>query len=526
MTFLSEHILSVASIIVIGFLAVFVYAGCSSVVVNVKDVNASVLPQKQKIPEFIPNTTTLGIVYADELEAHKGESGAFLLSDGTQAFLHRVALTRMAQKTIFLQSYIYKDEFASKIFMHELWEAANRGVQVRILIDDNGLDSDFSDIITLDSHPNIEVKIFNPYKNRSKLLRYPEMIYDFSRINRRMHNKVFIVDNTALIIGGRNVADDYFDNNTHLNFTDTDVVFIGDVAKSATKSFMKYWEYERSIPATLLPSKRSMKNYIKEIEAISEKIATQPSGFLKYDETIKAFMQDYITKQFDMAWGKAMFIADTPDKIDKVNPNRPITDALKQIFAHTTKDVYIAAAYFVPGKHTIGDLQSLQDRNIHISVLTNSLASTDSLVVYAAWERYRDIFVKNGVRVYEYQYEGKKKKSGVRGKLRSGASLHSKTIVFDERITWVGSFNLDQRSSNLNTESVVVFENPSFAKKTKANIQEEMADAWQLWCIDDKIFWKGYNKNGEFEIHQKSPNANILLRLFNVLAKVLPEDQV
>ena len=289
---------------------------------------------------------------------------------------------------------------------------------------------------------------------------------------------------------------------------------------------MKYWEYERSIPATLLPSKRSMKNYIKEIEAISEKIATQPSGFLKYDETIKAFMQDYITKQFDMAWGKAMFIADTPDKIDKANPNRPITDALKQIFAHITKDVYIAAAYFVPGKHTIGDLQSLQDRNIHISVLTNSLASTDSLVVYAAWERYRDIFVKNGVRVYEYQYEGKKKKSGVRGKLRSGASLHSKTIVFDERITWVGSFNLDQRSSNLNTESVVVFENPSFAKKTKANIQEEMADAWQLWCIDDKIFWKGYNKNGEFEIHQKSPNANILLRFFNVLAKVLPEDQV
>ena len=531
MSVLSEYIFSSTNIVVIGFFALFLYAGCSSVVVNIKDIDPKHLPKGREIPSFIPQDTTLGKVYAKELEAHKGESGALLLDDGTQALLHRVALTRMAQKSIFLQSYIYKDEIASKIFMHELWKAANRGVQVRILIDDNGLDSDFSDIITLDSHPNIEVKIFNPYKNRSRFLRYPEMVYDFNRINHRMHNKIFVVDDIALIIGGRNVADDYFDNNTHLNFTDTDVVFVGEVAKSATKSFMAYWDYERSIPATLLPSKRSMKSYLKEIKAISQRIATQPSGFIKYDTTIRSFVQQYTTKRFDMAWGRAVFIADAPDKIEKIHQRRPITDALKQIFSRTKSDVYIAAAYLVPGKHALGDLSSLKNRKISINVLTNSLASTDSLVVYAAWERYRDNFLKNGVRVYEYQYEGKnkkngRKKSGVRGKLSSGASLHSKTIVFDERITWVGSFNLDQRSSNLNTESVVIFENSEFAKKTKANIQAEMSDAWELWSVDGETFWRGYNKDGVFEIHNTPPNANIFLRLFNVLAKILPEDQV
>ena len=207
-----------------------------------------------------------------------------------------------------------------------------------------------------------------------------------------------------------------------------------------------------------------------------------------------------------------------------------ITDALKQIFARTKSDVYIAAAYLVPGKHALGDLDMLKSRAISVNILTNSLASTDSFVVYAAWERYRDYFLKNGVRVYEYQYEGNKKnsrkKSGVRGKLSSGASLHSKTIVFDERITWVGSFNLDQRSSNLNTESVVVFDNPEFAKKTKAHIREEMADAWELWSVDSEVFWKGYNKDGVFEIHSAPPNASLFLRFFNLLAKILPESQI
>lgn len=526
MTLISEYIFSTTNIFVIGFLVLFLYAGCSSVVVNVRDIDPKTLPKGQEIPTFFSDETTLGKVYASELRSRKGESGALLLADGTQALLHRVALTRMAQKSILLQSYIYKDELTSKIFMHELWKAANRGVQVRILIDDNGLDSDFSDIITFDSHPNIEVKIFNPYKNRSRILRYPEMVYDFNRINHRMHNKIFVVDDIALIIGGRNVADDYFDHNTHVNFTDTDVMFIGDVAQAATKNFMAYWNYERSIPATLLPSKRSMKHYIKDIKAISQAIQAQPSDFIKYDNTIKAFVHRYTTKQFDMAWGRAIFIADMPDKIEKTHQKRPITDALKQISAHTTSDIYIAAAYLVPGKHALGDLRIFQDKNVSVNVLTNSLASTDSLVVYAAWERYRDTFLKNGVRVYEYQYEGKKKKSGVRGKFSSGASLHSKTIVFDERITWVGSFNLDQRSSNLNTESVVVFENVEFAKKTKANIKAEMADAWELWSVDNKTFWRGYDKDGVFEIYDTPPNANIFLRLFNVLAKILPEDQV
>ncbi|RDU54613.1 phospholipase [Helicobacter sp. MIT 00-7814] len=528
MTFISQYLFSTTNIFVVFVLCLFVYAGCSSVVVNIKDVDKSKITKSISIEPFNPQETLIGQVYAKELEENKNKSGAMLITDGTQALLHRTALTRIAQKSIYLQSYIYKDEISSKVFMYELWKAANRGVKVRMLIDDNGLDSDFSDIITLDSHPNIEVKIFNPYKNRSKVLRYPEMIYDFNRINHRMHNKIFVVDELALIIGGRNVADNYFDNNAKTNFADTDAIFLGQVAKEASENFLLYWQYERSIPAYLLPSKRTMKNYQKDISKAVTKLKTYSDEHAKYEELLSEFLTRYKNKEFALAWGNAKFLADSPLKVENPNIERPISNALREIFLHTTDEIYVAAAYFVPGKHMTKGLEELKNRGIRLNVLTNSLASTDSLVVYGAWERYRDHLARAGVAVYEYQYEGKKKNAGLRSKLNSsaGASLHSKSIVFDERITWIGSFNLDERSRSLNTESVVVFDNAEFAQKTKRDIQEQMADSWRVWSIDGKTYWKGYNKDGVFEIHTSEPNANFLLKAASFISKILPEDQI
>lgn len=506
------------------FVISFVFIGCAQGTININDIPKESLQPTTQIESFGDLQTHIGKIYDNEITNYKGKSGALLIQDGSQALIHRAALAKMAKKSILLQSSIYRDELSSKVLMRELWLAANRGVKVRLLIDDNGLDSDFSDIITLDSHPNIEVKIFNPYKNRSKFLRFPEMVYDFSRISRRMHNKIFVVDDVALIIGGRNVADEYFNSNTEINFTDTDVIFIGPVAQKAVENFNEYWAYERSIPAYLLPSKRSMKKYE---ENITQTISTleNPKEFEHYNRLVDEFVQDYNEKKFPILWGNATFIGDKPQKIEQNLESSPIYDVLKDMFAKTKNDVHIAMSYLVPGKQQSLELiDSLKNRGVQTYILTNSLASTDLLVVHSAWESYRKKFVKNGIKVYEYQYRGKKKRSGLRGKLKNtNASLHSKTIVFDERITWVGSFNLDPRSVSLNTESVVIFDNAQFSLALKQMIQSQMLEAWEVVEIDGKIHWRGYNNIGEYELHSSSPNASIFLRAVNMLAKILPE---
>ena len=191
--------------------------------------------------EYNPITTPIARVYKKELTAGTNTSGATLIDDGLSAFIIRAAFARMATKTIDLQTYIYSNDFSAHVLISELKNAADRGVKVRILIDDYGTNSDIADVIVLNQHPNIEVKIFNAVKQRSRILYYPQRLMDFNRLNSRMHNKLFIVDNVALITGGRNIGSNYFMPETAANFSDTDVLFIGEITKSATASFNQYW---------------------------------------------------------------------------------------------------------------------------------------------------------------------------------------------------------------------------------------------------------------------------------------------
>ncbi|PAF43574.1 phospholipase D family protein [Helicobacter sp. 11S02596-1] len=514
--------LTETNIAVILFGLFFVLSGCSSIIASTKNIPKEKLPQSVEIQDFDALDTEIGKVYAKELEGLPQKSGAMLIKDGSYALLHRASLARMAQKSIQIQTYIYKNDIASRVLMHELWEAANRGVKIQILVDDNGLDSDFSDVIALDNHPNIDVKIFNPYKNRIHLFRYFEMIYDFSRINRRMHNKIFLVDDVALIIGGRNIADNYFDNNLNVNFSDTDVFFLGKIAKEARESFEKYWNFHRSIPVSLLPSKSKMKKYLKNYPKIIAKIEGSPQDWEIYKQAIEGFISDYKNKRNMVYWGEAKLIADLPEKIED-HLASPLTQALKKIWEKTTESIDISSAYFVPGKKGMEHLQNAINRGIDISILTNSLSSTDALVVYAAWERYRDDLVKMGANVYEYRRNAGKVK--IRGKLSSGASLHSKTIVFDEEITWVGSFNLDPRSESINTEVVAVFGNKEFAKETKKLMQIDMQNSWHLVLKNHKVVWEGI-EDGELFYKKHSPDTTLFVRMINFLSKIFPESQI
>lgn len=515
-----SYFFSSTNFAIILLICLFVYAGCSSVITSTKDIQDKNALQTTFVEAFDPLLTSIGSVYKDKLNRNPDLTGAILVSDGEDALFHRAYLTRMAQKSILLQTYIYKNDISSRLLMHEMWLAAQRGVKIKMLVDDNGLDSDYSDIIALDSHPNIEVRIFNPYKNRSKILRYPEMVYNFNRINHRMHNKMFIADDIALIIGGRNIADNYFDQNHSVNFVDTDVLFLGEIAQRGKESFYEYWEFHRSIPVSFLPFKPSL----TKLEEAATKLKENPQ-WQNYNEIIEHLIQKYQHKEAQIFWGNAHLIADKPEKVEDPQTPKPISQALNRIFNFTYDNVYISAAYFVPGKEGMKYFKNLASSGVEISILTNSLASTDSLVVYAGWERYRNILIQEGVKVYEYQHLGQNK-AKLRDKMaKSKASLHSKSIVFDDSITWIGSFNLDQRSANLNTEVVVVFDNPHFAKILKQDLIEDMENAWKVYDDHGKTLWEG-EQNGEIVILKHPPDTGIGTRFLKTLSKILPEDQI
>lgn len=483
--------------------------------------------QDPEIPsDFDPLTTQVAQIFA-QMGQNTDKVGALFVSNATEALLHRTALARIAQKSILLQTYIYQNDSESRLLMFELWRAANRGVCVKILIDDNGLDSDFSDIIALHSHPNIEVKIFNPYRSRNRLLRILEMALDFWRITHRMHNKLFVVDNFACIVGGRNIADNYFDSDKNVNFVDTDVVFVGALAQKATESFTLYWHYHRSVPATWIPSKASMEHYLKNLrKTIRHKMEKRPKDWQLYNQIMEKFLESYQNGTFKIFWGHAELIADVPQKIEKGTTERPITRALIGITQHTKHKLDIAAAYFVPGENGLRMNEELLKRDVQIRVLTNSLSSVDSIAVYAKWEKYRKQLLENGVAIYEYPYCGKKKKSGIRGKIKSGSSLHSKVLVFDEKITWIGSFNLDQRSNCLNTEIVAIFDNEAFAKDVCKSITEDMESSWKVSLENQQTIWQGYDRFGVFRTYRHAPDTSIFLKILNLCAKILPENQI
>ena len=518
MYFIQSLFFSSSNFALLALACLFIFAGCSSIVASTKDIKEPSALQSNPPPIFDPVKTAIGAPFAQKIKSNPKLTGGMLVSDGVDAFLHRAYLARMAEKSIILQTYIYKNDLASRILMHEIWLAAQRGVIVKMLIDDNGLDSDFSDIIALDTHPNIEVKIFNPYKNRSRILRYPEMVFDFNRINHRMHNKLFIVDDIALIIGGRNIADNYFDQHMNVNFVDTDVLFIGKASMDAKENFYEYWNFHRSIPVSLLPVKAP----IKKFKASMEQIKTTPQ-WEQYEEKIQSLIHKY--KYKELYWGNAFYIGDKPQKVQDPQIQKPIAQALVDIFNRTQKNLYISAAYLVPSKEGMKIFNALVSSGVEVQILTNSLASTDSLVVYAAWERYRNALIKKGAKVYEYQYFGKGK-SKLRDKIsKSKASLHSKSIVFDDTITWIGSFNLDPRSINLNTESVVIFDNPYFAQALKKDLIEDMQSAWRVYDENGKTRWEGEH-NGEIKTFTYPPDTGIWTRFLKTISKLLPEGQI
>ncbi len=461
-------------------------------------------------------STTLASSVRDALNAHAGESGFRPLPNGVEALVARIILADAAERSLDVQYYIWHDDLTGRLFAHSLLRAADRGVRVRILVDDVGTRANDETLLSLDSHPNIEIRLFNPVASRT--FRGLGMLADFSRTNRRMHNKVFVVDNQRAVLGGRNIGDEYFDAHGDIAFGDLDVLTLGPVVGEVSKAFDIFWNAPMSIPIGALtgrPGKAGSLDVLRAMLAAFVEMQSD-SAYVRHAQSTVA--QSLATGTDGVYWGRGHVVVDDPAKVTRPPDDTEghLLPQLARIGVQLRSDLLIISPYFIPGDTGVGALRAFVEKGVRVTVLTNSLAATDVSAVHAGYKRYRETLLAGGVRLYELKpdaidYERAKGKN----RLISGsrASLHAKTFIFDRRAVFIGSLNLDPRSAQLNTEVGVVSETEAMAIALADGIEGALDKvAWRVERVVEpggkaRIVWIETTSAGNRQ-HRKEPEAS------------------
>jgi putative cardiolipin synthase len=464
--------------------------------------------------------TRLGRGVAQAMVSHAGETGVHALSDPRDAFAARVLLAHAAERSLDVQYYIWRNDTTGDLLCEALWRAAERGVRVRLLLDDNNTRGLDPAIAALDAHPNIEVRLFNPYANRG--FRLGELITDFSRLNRRMHNKSLTADNAATIVGGRNIGDEYFGAQGHVEFADLDVLAVGAVVPEVSKAFDAYWNSESAYPAAALlpPAQPDSAAQVRNAWAALQQ-DPKATGYVEALRTT-ALVQQLVAGTLPFEWTQARVIQDDPAKVLHP-PERSELHMLPRLTAalgEPARELDLISPYFVPTKQGTAALTALAGRGVKVRVLTNSLSATDVAPVHAGYAKYREELLRGGVRLYELkpsERQDDREKRAVGGS--SDASLHAKTFAVDRSRIYVGSFNLDPRSSRLNTEMGVVVESSRLATRLSAELDALLPKvAYEVrLSADNSLEWR----EGDV-VHRSEPGTGVLQRLWIGLLSILP----
>ncbi|HMG18678.1 MAG TPA: phospholipase D family protein [Gemmatimonadales bacterium] len=442
--------------------------------------------------------TTLEQWIEPGVTANGGRSGFRLLPNGLDAFVARAILIDLAERTLDLQYYIFHADQTGSLVIDRLIAAADRGVWVRLLLDDWGtLEKDDAAVAVLDAHPNIEIRLFNPYVHRSGLWRLAELVTSFARVNRRMHNKQLIADNAGVVLGGRNIGDEYFSLG-ELDFQDVDVLALGPIADQSTKSFDAYWNSELAVPVSRIgtskpdPSEPSAAR--QELRGRCERLADSAYGRALAGSSLATDLRSH---SLHLHWAEARVIADPPEKLKKPAGTRSDAFLGGQIspYARAVRsDMLIVSPYFVPRKAGVAFFGEQRRGGVNVRVLTNSLAATDVWLVHAGYMKYRRPLLEHGVRLYELRPEAAGSREPRGSGLAMGssrASLHAKTFVFDRTSVFIGSVNLDPRSLEQNTEVGVLVNSPELAG--------EVAALFDRWASPGLAYEVTKGKNGRLE---------------------------
>ena len=397
------------------------------------------------------------------LQAHPGQSGVLWLSDGLDAFAARSVISQRAGRSLDVMYYIWKDDLPGHLMAHELYQAAERGVRVRLLLDDMNMHGFDPALAALDAHPDIEVRLYNPFRNRGGLWRLLEMVQRVFSINHRMHNKAWIADNQVAIIGGRNIGAEYFDAREGINFRDLDLLLLGPSVGQASTIFDDYWNSQAVVPiAALNPhSQQQLDALIKTVDTESQ--LAQAAPYLARVE--QRLAEPTVRQDLMLQWSDSVrVLSDPPLKHRNSRHDDWLVRAIGRDLGSAQRKMQLISPYFVPGQEGSERIIAMRGQGVAVELITNSLAATDVAAVHSGWSSYRKPLVAAGTTVYELKRRGPR--SGIAMPLgSSGASLHTKAYLVDGRRGFVGSFNLDPRSANLNTEMGVLFDDAALGAR-------------------------------------------------------------
>ena len=457
------------------------------------------------------------------------DSAYLLLGNGLDALVARATLAQIAEKSIDAQYYLLHNDEVGKLFIDQLLKAADRGVRVRLLVDDMDMDGrDFGSAV-LDSHPNIEVRLFNPFSRESS--RLSQYITGWGEQTRRAHNKSFTVDSIATIVGGRNIGNEYFVADPGMAFIDLDVLAVGPAASLVAGSFDLYWNHELSYPISLfmdtMPTPEQIagqrNDFKNDIAKQADSVYVQALRQSKLAESLSAYKVELIP-------GKSRVVWDHPGKLmDYDEDSDMMLRDLMPDLENAEKELIIISPYFVPGKGGVAFFKRLRDKGVRVVILTNSLTSTDVSVVHAGYSKYREKLLKMGVELYELNMklplDGRNSKDWKF--YQSKASLHAKCFVIDREKSFIGSLNLDARSVVHNTEIGLVIYSPEIAGKLGAFIDDEIENlAFRLelkegFAGSHHIVWHG-TVDGEQTTLDKEPYTGFWQRFSVGLMRWLP----
>ena len=462
--------------------------------------------------------TSLGRALGPMQKAHPGESGVFAMADGHDAFAARVLLADAAERSLDAQYYVWKKDMSGTLLLEALRRAADRGVRVRLLLDDNNTPGLEATLAELDAHPNIEVRLFNPFVGRrSHAAGY---LLDFGRLNRRMHNKSFTVDNQATIVGGRNIGDEYFDAGQGIPFLDLDVLAVGPVVNDVSREFDRYWASGSSYPAHLVLPAVNV--------ASAAMLIKQDPASLVYTEAIARapFVREMLAHRLPFEWAEVRLLSDDPRKgLGLATDDELLWSQLKRILKTPKRQLLVVSPYFVPGTEGADFFIALARNGVKITVFTNSLGATDVPAVYAGYARQRKRLLAAGVGLFELKSrapapddEGLQPAIG-----SSGSTLHAKTFCIDGERVFVGSFNFDPRSARLNTEMGLVIDSPALALAITDSLHRDIADhAYEVRLTKTGgLQWIERAGGGEL-VHLSEPGTNFWQRLKVDLLTILP----
>ncbi|MDQ2819226.1 MAG: phospholipase D family protein [Pseudomonadota bacterium] len=474
--------------------------------------------------------TRLGKGVLAQSSEHPGKTGLISLSAGRSAFAARALLANAAERTLDVQYYMWHPDTTGKLLFASLRAAAQRGVRVRLLLDDNNTTGMDQLLLALDGVPNMEVRLFNPFAMRT--MRPLGYLTDFSRLNRRMHNKSFTADNQVTIVGGRNIGNEYFDAGNDVLFIDLDVIALGPVVHEVSKDFDTYWNSQSAYPVKLLIKPDP---HAHPLTALDE-VATEPDA-QQYLEEVKntPFVERLASRTATVEWATTQFVSDDPGKVlGQASDAEKLTPQLLQLMGKPKKSVDMVSPYFVPEQRGYDVFAALREQGKSVRILTNSLEATDVAAVHAGYSKWRAPLLKTGVTLYEYRAApGEPSRKSIIGTGSgsgsagggSGSSLHAKTFEIDEERIFVGSYNVDQRSRNLNTEMGLVIDSPAMARQLSDSFLKNLTErAYQVKLAPDgSLYWIGTQKGVETR-YDTEPGTTFLQRVGVKVLSWLPID--